>query len=76
MKELSKIRQEKSKLKYEIGTIAHKIKSLETQERNEIVNKHVDYLLTIQEQEGNLNQRTLFLFLNDLATEIRNLYNG
>lgn len=73
--ELKEIQNKKRALEFDRDGLNSEIKTLIAKEKSELVNQTVEDLLGVQEREGKLDRFALKVYLDDLASKIRNLYD-
>ena len=75
MDELTEITNRKSQLELQKGSIEREVKALTAKQQHLLVKKTTETLLNEQQEKGSLDRLTLEVFLQELATATRNLYD-
>lgn len=74
--DLREIREERHKLWCEAVEVRSKMKKLKDQERNVVIAYFVQQLMKLQTEAGKISELELSSYLNELANEIRNIYES
>lgn len=62
-----------SKAEYELGNAIDNLHAAQSAYKDELMNECIQNILKVQNEEGRLTERDLFIFIRDLVSKVSNI---